>query len=73
MQLGTYLEDYKRKGTHAQPYFVITFFTELLFAKGLVLLRGDIINNSMTKGEGMRVWELLQQSYFEEEKHGLVE
>lgn len=50
MQLGTYLEDYKKHGRNSQPYIVFTLFTELLFNKGIVLVRSDIINNSMTKG-----------------------
>jgi hypothetical protein len=58
-QLGTYLEDYKRRGSNAQPYVVFTFFTELLFHKGIVLVRGDIINNSLSKPEAERLWEQL--------------
>lgn len=50
-QLGTFMEDYKRQGSNAQPYIVFTLFTELLFNKGIVLGRGDIINNSLTKPE----------------------
>jgi hypothetical protein len=45
------MEDYKRQGGNAQPYIVFTFFTEMLFNKGIVLARGDIINNSLTKPE----------------------
>jgi len=30
----TYLEDFKRHGKNAQPYFVMTVFDELLFNKG---------------------------------------
>jgi hypothetical protein len=48
-QLGTFMEDFKRKGSNAQPYIVFTLFTELLFNKGIVLARGDVINNSLTK------------------------
>lgn len=58
-QLATYLEDYKRQGKNAHPYIVFTFFTELLFSKALVLVRGDIVNNSMNKSEALRVWKLL--------------
>ena len=58
-QLGTYLEDFKRKGSNAQPYVVFTFFTELLFHKGIVLVRGDIVNNSLSKPEAERLWEQL--------------
>jgi hypothetical protein len=32
--LYTYLEDYKRSPTFSSPYFVLTMFEELLFAKG---------------------------------------
>jgi hypothetical protein len=38
---------------------VFTFFTELLFHKGIVLVRGDIINNSLSKPEAERLWEQL--------------
>ena len=30
----TYLEDFKKKGTNAAPYLVLTMFDELLFKKG---------------------------------------
>jgi hypothetical protein len=65
-QLGTFLEDYKRRGSNAQPYVVYTFFTELLFHKGIVLVRGDVINNSMSKPEAEKVWEQLEASYCRE-------
>jgi hypothetical protein len=47
--LGTYLEDYRKKGSNAQPYVVFTFFPELLFTKGIALVRGDVINNCLHK------------------------
>ena len=59
MQLGTYMEDFKRKGSNAHPYVVFTFFNELLFSKGIVLLRGDIINSSLSKTEAQQAWESL--------------
>ena len=71
-QLGTYLEDYKRKGPNAPPYIVYTLFTELLFTKGIVLLRGDIINNALTKQEAQLTWDLVEQSYLHDEKYQLV-
>lgn len=43
------MEDFKRKGSNAQPYIVYTFFTELLAQKDIVLVRGDIINNGLIK------------------------
>lgn len=54
--MGTFLEDYKRKGSSAQPYVVFTLFTELLFHKEIVLVRGDIINNSLSKAEAEVLW-----------------
>lgn len=56
IQLCTYLEDFKKHGRNANPYLVVTLFTELLFNKGIVLARSDIINSSMTKSEAMLVW-----------------
>lgn len=57
MQLFTYLEDFKRHGSSAPPYFVLTLFPELLFQKGLVLVRGDIINFKLTKPEAEKLYE----------------
>jgi hypothetical protein len=63
MQLGTFLEDFKRRGHNAHPYIVFTFFTELLFQKGIVLVRGDVINNTLTKPEAEKLWSMLEVSY----------
>ena len=71
-QLATFLEDYKRRGSNAQPYLVFTFFTELLFQRGIVLVRGDVINNSLSKPEAERVWEQLEASYCQEGNFELV-
>ena len=49
--LFTFLEDYKKNPDHAVPYLVITLFDELLISKGLVLVRGDIIDQLITKNE----------------------
>jgi len=40
--LLTYLEDFKRDPSTAQPYLCITAYTELELSKGLVLLRADV-------------------------------
>lgn len=40
----TFLEDYRKGPEKSSPYLVITLFDELLFKKGIVLVRGDIIN-----------------------------
>lgn len=39
----TSLEDYKRHGSSAPPHLVVTHYTELLDSKGIVLVRGDIV------------------------------
>ena len=36
MKLFTYLEDIKKKGVNAQPYFILTLFDELLNKKGKI-------------------------------------
>jgi ATP synthase F1 complex assembly factor 1 len=41
--LFTSLEDYKLHGDTAQPHLVLTHYPELLESKGLVLVRGDIL------------------------------
>ena len=50
--LFTYMAEYQKKGVHAAPYVVFTFFEELLKRKHLALLRGDIIDGKLTKEEG---------------------
>lgn len=38
-----------------------------------MLVRGDIVNNSMNKTEALRVWSLLEESYLHEDKYELVD
>lgn len=52
----TYLEDYKRDPSNAQPYITLTLFDELLEKKGLALLRAEI-TNQLTREEGTRYVE----------------
>ena len=70
--LCTYLEDFKRKGGNAQPYMVFTMFQELLFHKGIVLVRGDVLGNSLSKIEANEVWRLLRESYTDETRFEMV-
>ena len=37
----TFLQDYMRNPTYAEPYFAVTMFDDLLERKGVVLVRGD--------------------------------
>jgi len=57
------LDDYKKHGTHASPYFILTLFDELLFQKGLVLVRGDIINFKISKPEAENIMLETLNSY----------
>jgi ATP synthase F1 complex assembly factor 1 len=41
--LFAYLEDFKKDQTNSQPYFIVTFFDELIKQKGLAFVRGDIV------------------------------
>lgn len=45
----TFLEDFKKSPETATPYLVITLFDELLFSKGIILVRGDIIGDLSTR------------------------
>lgn len=58
-QLCTYPEDFKRHYTNAAPYAVFTFFPELLFKKSIVLVRGDVLNNTLSKPEAEETWRML--------------
>ena len=57
--LFTFLETFKANPGNATPYFVLTLFDELIFMKGLVLVRGDVIDHLITKAEA----SLLLRSY----------
>jgi hypothetical protein len=52
---------------------VFTLFTELLFSKGIVLVRGDIINNQMSKLEVQKLWAMLEEAYTHEDKFEQVD
>lgn len=65
--LLTYLEEFKNKGFLSSPYFILTFFEELKQQKGLVLLRGDIIDTKITREEGKRLLKELLKFYLTEE------
>lgn len=49
--LFTFLEDFKKNPNQATPYFVLTIFDELVHQKNLILIRGDIVDNLITKAE----------------------
>lgn len=61
------MDDFKTKGMLAEPYFVMTFYEELLQNKNLALLRGDIINsNGISQREAQGVTSLMISFYMTE-------
>jgi len=38
IKMFTYLEDFKKLGTNATPYFVLTCFDELINKKGIIII-----------------------------------
>jgi ATP synthase F1 complex assembly factor 1 len=58
----TFLEDYKRNPDYATPYLVITIFDELVFKKGISLVRGDIIGD-LSKNDAEVVFNMTRH-YF---------
>lgn len=49
----TYLEDYKRDPSSAEPYLSLTLFNELVETKGLALIRGEVTNR-LSRDEAKR-------------------
>ena len=58
----TFLDDYKKNPETASPFLVITLFDELLFQKGIVLVRGDIIGDLSIK-EAEIVFQMTKDFY----------
>lgn len=63
--LFTFLEEYKKRKENAVPYFILTLFDELAISKGLVLIRGDIIDHLITKPEAALLLKSLLGYYIE--------
>ena len=45
--LFTTLDEYRRSGAAAPPHFTVTHYDELARSHGVVLLRGDVINERL--------------------------
>lgn len=69
----TFLEDYKRNPSTAQPYLAITLYQELLPIKGIVLVRGDIAIQHLQKLEGERLLHLLKDAYLGDRSYRMVD
>ncbi|KIZ05677.1 ATP synthase F1 complex assembly factor 1 [Monoraphidium neglectum] len=73
LALLTSVEEYRRFGAGAPPHMTITHYTELAESKGLVLTRGDIINDAVVSlSEARTLLQLARAFYTEPEAHRLV-
>ena len=61
----TFLEDYKQNPQNATPYLVITMFDELVFKKGVALVRGDVIGD-LSKKESEIIFGMTKLYYTNE-------
>lgn len=57
------MDEYKKNGMLAEPYFVSTFYEELLEMKGLVLVRGSPIEERVTPKEAKTILGLTISFY----------
>ncbi len=58
----TFLEDYKANPSNATPYLVVTMFDELVFKKGVGLVRGDVIGD-LSKKESEIIFNMTRHYY----------
>ena len=63
--LFTFLDDFKKNPSQAIPYFVLTLFDELILTKGISLIRGDIIDQLITKQEAQILLKSFLAYYIE--------
>ncbi|KAL6054221.1 ATP synthase mitochondrial F1 complex assembly factor 1 [Balamuthia mandrillaris] len=69
----TFLDEYKQKGSQAEPFMCMKYYTELAESKGLVLCRGDVETAMLTTVEAQYLTNQLQLYYLaEEDKYRLV-
>lgn len=64
----TYLEDYKRNPSGAEPYLSVALYDDFLPRKQLVLVRGDF-SGHLRKRDAAHVLNLMRFFYFQEPKH----
>ncbi|XP_059670141.1 uncharacterized protein LOC132315758 [Cornus florida] len=70
----TGLEDYKARGTQAAPYFTVSYYTEFVESKDLVLIRGDVVFTSkLDDTEAKWLVETAQSFYLNDARYKLVE
>lgn len=74
--LFTHLAEYKLRGEYSQPHTTVTWHTDLKDAKGLVLMRGEVVSGrGVSVEEGKWLVMCLQRFYGGGEgiRKGLVE
>lgn len=63
----TFLEDYRRNPSKAEPYLSVALYDDLLARKQLVLVRGDF-SGHLTKRDAAHLLNLMRHFYFHEPK-----
>ena len=63
----TFLDDYRRNPSAAEPYMSIALYDDFLARKDLVLVRGDFTGH-LTKADAVHVLNLMRYFYFTEPK-----
>lgn len=63
----TFLDDYRRNPTLAEPYMSVALFDDFLARKQLVLVRGDF-SGHLTKRDAAHIMNLMRHFYFAEPK-----
>ena len=70
--LLAFLEDYRMDPSAASPLLTISIFDDLAVAKGVTLVRCDIINRGISEEEGYKICKGLLEDYSEEDRFGDV-
>ncbi len=64
----TFLDDYRRNPSAAEPYLSVALYDDFLERKGLVLVRGDF-SGHLLRRDAAHVLNLMRYFYFENPKH----
>lgn len=61
----TFLDDYRRSPERAEPYMAVTFFTDFMAKKDVVLVRGDF-SGHLKVDDARRLLRLVEHYYVRE-------
>lgn len=71
--LLTPLAEWQQHGSNAKPCIIVTIYTELASAKGIVLARVDIINQALLdKASAEELIKALAEMYLQDDRFALV-